>query len=59
MKPVSGRSLKIELTGGTNARDGFNITEVENQANAATGAERSGSGTLGIVEVECYEAMEQ
>jgi beta-galactosidase len=56
LKPVNGRSLKIELTAGANNRDGFNLTELENQQNAATGAERSGSGTLGIVEFECYEA---
>jgi beta-galactosidase len=55
LKPVEGRSLKIELTGGANSRDGFNITELENQQNASTGAERAGSGTLGIVEVEIYE----
>ena len=58
LRPTSGHSLKIELTDGARSRDGFNITELENQQNAATGAERSGSGTLGIVEFECYETPE-
>ncbi len=54
LRPLSGRTLKIELIGGTDTRDGFNITELQNPQNAATGAARSGSGTLGIVEIECY-----
>jgi beta-galactosidase len=57
LKAVMGRNLKVELTGDASARDGFNITELANQQNAATGGERSGSGTLGIVEFECYEAV--
>jgi beta-galactosidase len=56
LKAVTGRTLRIELIAGASSRDGFNITELENQQNAATGGERSGSGTLGIVEFECYEA---
>lgn len=56
LRPQSGRSLKITLTGGANSRDGFNITELQNQQNAATGGENSGNGTLGIVEFECYES---
>jgi len=55
LKAVNGRTLKIELTEGARSRDGFNITELESQQNAATGAERAGGGTLGIVEFECYE----
>jgi beta-galactosidase len=55
LKPVKGRSMKIELISSASVRDGFNITEVENQQNTATGGENAGNGTLGIVEFECYE----
>jgi len=54
LKPVAGRNLKIELIGASEARDGFNMTELENQQNASTG-DRAGTGTLSIVEFECYE----
>jgi beta-galactosidase len=56
LRPVQGRSLKVQLTRGASSRDGFNITELENQQNAATGAEPTGKGTLAIIEFECYEA---
>jgi hypothetical protein len=55
LQPAAGRNLKIELADAAEARDGFNITELENPQNAATGDERAGGGTLGIVEFECYE----
>lgn len=55
LRSATGRTLKIELIGAAATRDGFNITELANPQNAATGAERTGSGTLGIVEFECYE----
>ncbi|MGC3958356.1 MAG: DUF4982 domain-containing protein [Verrucomicrobiota bacterium] len=58
LRPVNGRALKIELVGAATTRDGFNITELANPQNAATGGERTGSGTLGVVEFECYEAMQ-
>ncbi len=55
LKPVAGRSLKIELTGAARRRSGPADTELENQQNVATGGERAGPGMLGIVEFECYE----
>jgi beta-galactosidase len=57
--PASGRSLKIELLRAAEVREGFNITEVENQQNASTGGERTGSGTLAIVECDIMEAAGQ
>jgi beta-galactosidase len=57
LKAVTGQSVKISLASAASAREGFNITELENQQNAAPGDERTGSGTLGIVEVEFYEPV--
>jgi hypothetical protein len=45
----------VELVDAATTRDGFNITELENQQNASTGDEHQGSGTLSIVEIELYE----
>ena len=56
LKPVTGKTVKIELVDAAKVGDGFNITELANQANASTGDERQGKGTLSIVEIECYEA---
>jgi beta-galactosidase len=58
LKRVTGKSVKISLINAASAREGFNITELENQQNAATGDERAGSGTLSIVEAEFYESVE-
>lgn len=59
LAPARGRSLKIELLRAAEVREGFNITEVENQQNASTGGERTGSGTLAIVECDINEAAPQ
>jgi len=56
LKPVKGKSVKVALVETAKIRDTVNVTEVENQQNASTGDERQGSGTLNIVEFECYEA---
>ena len=55
LKPVTGKTLRVELVDAASVRDGFNITELANQANASTGDERQGRGTLSIVEIELYE----
>ena len=55
LKPVAGKTLKIELIQSSTAREGFNITELQNQQNASTGDEKQGRGTLSIVEAEFYE----
>jgi beta-galactosidase len=58
LRPLSGRKLKIELIAAPSTRDGFNISELSSPQNASPRAERTGNGTLGIVEFECYEAAE-
>jgi beta-galactosidase len=59
-KPVIGKSLKIELTGGTSNRDAFgNIIEIPGNPDPQSAAGRkTGPGTLGIVEVEIYQPGE-
>jgi hypothetical protein len=55
LKPVTGKTVKVELVAAAQVGDGFNFTELQNQANASTGDERQGRGTLSIVEIELYE----
>jgi beta-galactosidase len=60
VKPVTGRALKIELVDASANKDAFNIVELGNQQeNASTGADRVGSGTLSIAEIEFYEPATQ
>ncbi len=54
LKPTRGGSVKVELIGSATSRDAYNIKELENQANASTGDESLGRGTLSIVEIEFY-----
>ncbi len=58
LKRVSGQTLKIELLSAADVRDGFRITELENQQNAGGGTQEMARGTLGIVEFECYEPVQ-
>ena len=57
--PRTGRVLRIELVGSTQAQDAFHITELEatKTATAPTAVtDQAGpAGTLGLVEVEAYE----
>jgi len=55
LKPVKGSTLKVELLRAAQTDERFNFTELATPENAATGDERQGRGTLGIVEIECYE----
>lgn len=55
LKPVTGKTVKVELMDAAQVGDGFNFTELQNQANASTGDEKQGRGTLSIVEIELYE----
>jgi beta-galactosidase len=55
LKPVKGSTLTIALAGASTIRDAFNITELQNQQNVATGDAEQGRGTLSIVEAEFYE----
>jgi len=55
-RPVTGKSMKIELTGGINNRDAFdNIIEIPGTPDPQSAAGRkTGERTLGIVEIEIY-----
>lgn len=55
LRPVTGKTVKVELVDAAKVGDGFNIRELADQTNASTGDERQGRGTLSIVEIECYE----
>ncbi len=56
LQAKTGRHLRIELIGSSDAREAFNITELNNPQNTATAEEHPSEGTLAIVEVECYES---
>jgi beta-galactosidase len=54
--PRTGQTLRIELMGTTQAKDAFNITELETPKVPAAATDQPGPpGTLGLVEVEVYE----
>ncbi|WP_277558463.1 DUF4982 domain-containing protein [Ereboglobus sp. PH5-10] len=53
--PAAGRTVRIELLGVSKSGDAFTMTELANQANAATGSERVGKMALSIIEAEFYE----
>jgi hypothetical protein len=56
--PVTGRSLKIELTGRPKDVDAFGqIIEVTGQKDTEAEGGRNDKGTLGIVEIEVYEPV--
>jgi hypothetical protein len=56
LKPVTGKSLKIEMTGPARGQSGINITELANARDpAATGVGLSSANTLSLVEVEIYQ----
>lgn len=58
LTPATGRTLKIEVLGGSEARDAFGgIRELENQGNATTGEQLVGAGELGLLEIEFYETI--
>ncbi|MBF9141107.1 glycoside hydrolase family 2 protein [Hymenobacter properus] len=53
--PRTGQKIRIELTGQTQAKDAFNITELEAPQATAVTDKAGPPGTLGLVEVEVYE----
>jgi hypothetical protein len=55
--PVTGRSLKVELTGSASNRDAFgNIVEIPGTPDTQSAAGQGGArGTLSIIEIEIYE----
>jgi beta-galactosidase len=56
LKPRSGSAVRIELAGAADERGAIKMTEVANQANAETGANRMSKAVLSIVEAEFYKA---
>ncbi|MGV7211485.1 glycoside hydrolase family 2 protein [Oxalobacteraceae bacterium A2-2] len=56
LKPHRGSSVKVELNGAADESNAIKLTEVANQANADTGANRTPRGALSIVEIEFYRA---
>ena len=57
LKPVTGRTVKIELVGNTKDQDTIKLVEVANQKNNDTGANRVPQGVLAIIEAEFYETV--
>ena len=55
LAPRSGSAVRIELTGVADEREAIVLTEVANQANTDTGANKTPKGGLSIVEVEFYK----
>jgi len=55
--PVTGRSLRVELTGSASNRDAFgNIIEIPGTPDPQSAAGKGGAkGTLSIIEIEIYE----
>jgi beta-galactosidase len=55
LRPVNGKTLKIELAGPSADQDAFNMTELGAEKTAPTGSGRRSQGTLNILEAELYE----
>jgi hypothetical protein len=54
--PRTGQKVRIELTGTTQAKDAFNIAELEAPKVPTAATDQPGPrGTLGLIEVEFYE----
>jgi beta-galactosidase len=56
VRPVQGRTVRVELIGTTTSQDAFNITELENRDEVANPEARPDSGVLSIMEIEFYES---
>lgn len=56
LKPHRGSNVKVELVGEAQEKDDIKLTEVANQKNTDTGANRTPKGVLSIVEIEFYRA---
>jgi beta-galactosidase len=55
LKDAKGQNVRIEVTGEGSNDQSQTITELENQKNSGTGAEKVKSRALSIVEAEFYE----
>ena len=57
--PLTGRSLKVELTGSVSNRDAFgNIVEIPGTPDPQSAAGSGTKGTLSIIEIEIYGPIE-
>ena len=54
-KTTRGQTVRLELVGASTSDDAFNLTELADQANAATGSNRVLARSLSIIEAEFYE----
>jgi hypothetical protein len=54
-KTTRGQTVRVELVGAGTSGDAFNLTELTDQANAATGSNRVLARSLSIIEAEFYE----
>jgi beta-galactosidase len=52
-----GQTVRIEVLGKGSSNDSYGLTEVENQKNTATGAEKVRARAISIVEAEFYEPV--
>jgi beta-galactosidase len=57
LKSARGQTVRVEMLEAGSARDAFGITELNDQANAATGSSRVTARSLSIVEAEFYEPV--
>ncbi len=57
LRPVTGKTLRIELRGPSADQDAFKMTELENDKTAPAEIGRVGRGTLNILEAELYESI--
>lgn len=55
---VCGQTVRIELLGTGESADAYNISELLDQANAASGSEEVMASMLSIIEVEFYESLQ-
>jgi beta-galactosidase len=58
LKPTRGSKVRLALVGQGETADAFKMTELENQKNASTGAERLSRNSLSIIEAEIYEPVD-
>lgn len=56
LTPTRGRTVRLELTGAVDERDGFGLVEVSGQPLEA-GTRAAGGGTLELIEVELYAPL--
>lgn len=58
LQESEGQVVRVELLDASVAKDGFTMTELNDQQNAATGAQRITAQALSIIEAEFYAPVE-